>query len=237
MVGNELAQQVALVAGGSGGIGSAIVHALAERGATCVAGDTQASQPSGRWIEMDVTDDESVRAAVTAVVQQEGRLDMLVYAAGVTRDAVLWKLAVQDWDNVLAVNLRGAFCTMRHVVPEMRQRGGGSIVLIGSINGARGKRGLTAYSASKAGLTGMAKSAAREVARFGIRVNVVEPGMTRSPMTEALSNAVLREAQDETLLGRLGEPEDVANAVVFLCGPQSRHITGQVLRVDGGQYL
>lgn len=234
---HELQEQVALVTGGAGGIGAAVVEAFEARGARCVVADTKAGASSDAWIETDVTDDASVAHAVSTCVERHGRLDALVHAAGVTRDAVLWKLPLEHWDTVLAVNLRGAFLSMRHAVPHMRRLGGGSIVLIGSINGSRGKFGLTAYSASKAGLIGLAKSAAHEVARFGVRVNVVEPGMVRTPMTENLSDDVKREAERETLLGRLGEPEDIAAATLFLCGSGARHITGQILRVDGGQYL
>jgi len=232
----EFEQRVALVFGGAGGIGTAVVSALERRGARCVVADLQPGT-AGRWIEADLREEAAVRDAVASVVEHEQRLDLLVHAAGITRDAVLWKLPVSDWDSVLAVNLRSAFLALRYGVPVLRRGGGGSIVLIGSINGARGKFGLTAYAASKAGLIGLAKSAAREVGRFDIRVNVVEPGMTQSAMTEALAVDVRQEALRETLLGRLGEPEDVAEAVAFLCGPQSRHVTGQVLRVDGGQYL
>jgi 3-oxoacyl-[acyl-carrier protein] reductase len=189
------------------------------------------------WVKCDVTDDASVAAAVRRVADDHGRIDIVVHAAGVTRDAVLWKLPVADWDLVHNVNLRGAFLLLRHAVPVMRQGGGGRIVLVGSINGSRGKFGLTAYSASKAGLIGLAKSAAMETARFGILVNVVEPGMVRTPMTDALPEDVRRAAAAESLLGRILEPEEVAQAVLFLCGPGAGQITGQILRVDGGQSL
>jgi NAD(P)-dependent dehydrogenase (short-subunit alcohol dehydrogenase family) len=126
---------------------------------------------------------------------------------------------------------------LRRAIPVMRQGQGGRVVLIGSINGSRGKFGLTAYAASKAGLIGLARSLARETARFGILVNVVEPGMVRTPMTEALPPQVREGAARESLLGRMLEPEEVAAAVLFLCGEGGNQITGQILRVDGGQYI
>jgi NAD(P)-dependent dehydrogenase (short-subunit alcohol dehydrogenase family) len=238
MSGRELNGQVALVSGGSGGIGRAIIRAFQQAGAHAVSLDLAPPTEEGiAWVGTDMREDRSVAAAVEKTYQEHGQLDLVVHAAGVTRDAVLWKLPVSDWDLVHTVNLRGAFLLLRHAIPLMRRGPGGRIVLIGSINGSRGKFGLTAYASSKAGLIGLAKSAARETARFGILVNVVEPGMVRTPMTEALPPAVLESARQESLLGKLLEPEDVAAAVLFLCGPAGSQITGQVLRVDGGQYL
>ena len=236
--GGELAGQVALVGGGSGGIGLAIINALQQAGAHAVSFDLVPPSEDGiAWVKGDVRDDRSVAAAVECAYRQRGRLDQVVHAAGVTRDAVLWKLSVSDWDLVHGVNLRGAFLLLRHAIPTMRRGPGGRIVLIGSINGSRGKFGLTAYSSSKAGLIGLARSAARETARFGILVNVVEPGMVRTPMTAALPKEVQERAVAESLLGKLLEPEDVAAGVLFLCGPGGSQITGQVLRVDGGQFV
>jgi 3-oxoacyl-[acyl-carrier protein] reductase len=233
-----LAGKVTVVTGGSGGIGSAIIDTFQQAGALAFSLDM--GKPAGDgipWIRTDVTSDDSVRAAVEKVFQERGRLDLVVHAAGVTRDAVLWKLPVADWDLVHSVNLRGAFLLLRHTVPLLRQGKGGRVVLIGSINGSRGKFGLAAYASSKAGLNGLARSAARELARFGILVNVVEPGMVRTPMTEALPPAVRDAAARESLLGRLLEPEEVAAAVLFLCSAGANQITGQILRVDGGQYI
>jgi len=234
----ELAGQVAVVTGGSGAIGSAILHALQSAGACAISLDVKAPAEKGlRWVECDVRDDASMARAVETVAKEHGRIDCAIHAAGVSRDAVVWKLTVDDWDLIQAVNLRGAFLLLRHAVPVMRNGGSGRVVLIGSINGSRGKFGTSAYSASKAGLLGLAKSVARETARFGILVNVVEPGWVRTPLTEAVPKEVRDAALAESLLGRFVEPEDVAASVLFLCGPGARSITGQILRVDGGQFL
>jgi NAD(P)-dependent dehydrogenase (short-subunit alcohol dehydrogenase family) len=271
---SDLAGRVAIVTGGSGGIGRAIMKALAAEGARVVCLDLAEPSPtvwsaaatlplsnersdapqrdssaaaleSGspaaalqtEWVACDVRDDASVANAIAQVLETYERIDIAVHAAGISRDAVVWKLSVEEWDEVHEVNLRGAFLLARHVVPVMRDGGSGRIILIGSINGSRGKFGTSAYSASKAGLVGFAKSIARETGRFGILVNVVEPGWVRTPLTEAAPQSVRDHALGETLLGELVEPEDVAAAVVFLAGPQSRRVTGQILRVDAGQYL
>lgn len=232
------AGRVAAVFGGSGGIGRSIIHALQAAGAQTVSLDVVAPQPPDfPWITCDVRDDVSVASAVQQVLQKHERLDFAIYAAGVSSDAVLWKLSLEEWDRVLGVNLRGAFLALRHVIPAMRAGGGGRIVLIGSINGSRGKFGTSAYSASKAGLVGLARTAARELGRFGICVNVIEPGWVRTPLTERLPEKFRAEAERETLLGSLTEPKDIAAAVCFLCGSGGRRITGQILRVDAGQFL
>ncbi len=242
----ELTGRVAVVTGGSGGIGTAILRALAGADATAISLDVVAppktdarsgSRPRLPFVPCDVRDDASVREAIRTVVQRHGRLDIAVYAAGISREAVTWKLAVEDWDLIHTVNLRGAFLLLRHAIPAMRQTGGGRVVLIGSINGSRGKLGTVAYSASKAGLLGLAKTVARETGRFGICVNVVEPGWVRTPLTESLPEDIREAARRETLLGSLTEPGDVAAAVRFLCGPGAARVTGQILRVDAGQLL
>ncbi|HUP61629.1 MAG TPA: SDR family NAD(P)-dependent oxidoreductase [Thermoanaerobaculia bacterium] len=224
--------EVAVVTGGSGGIGCVIVSALRETGATVVNLDLESAD-----VVCDVRDDASVARAIARVLELHGRIDIVVHAAGIARDAVVWKLAVDDWDLVQQVNLRGAFLLLRHTIPAMRNGGGGRVILIGSINGSRGKFGTSAYAASKAGLIGFAKSVSRETGRLGIRINIVEPGWVRTPLTDSLPDSVRQQALDETLLGELVEPEDIAAAVVFLAGPGGRRMTGQVLRVDAGQYL
>jgi NAD(P)-dependent dehydrogenase (short-subunit alcohol dehydrogenase family) len=233
----EISGKVAVVTGGSGAIGSAIVQALCAAGAKAFSLDVTPSAGNTPWVKCDVRDDASVAAAVAEVARQTGRLDIVVHAAGVSRDAVVWKLSVEDWDFTQAVNLRGAFLLLRHALPLMREKNGGRIVFVGSINGSRGKFGTSAYSASKAGLLGLAKSVAREVGRFGVLVNVIEPGWVRTPLTEKVPQQIRDAALAESLVGSFLDPEDVAAAVVFLCGPGGRRITGQILRVDGGQFL
>ncbi len=234
----ELEGKVAVVTGGSGAIGTAIVSALAAAGATAVAFDVASPAHShAPWIACDVRGDDSVAHAVRTVNAQYGRLDIAVHAAGISRDAVVWKLAVEDWDLVQQVNLRGAFLLLRHSIPLMRKQGGGRVVLIGSINGSRGKFGTATYSASKAGLLGLAKTVARETGRFGVFVNVIEPGWVRTPLTESVPQRVREAALAESVVGEFLEPSDVAAAALFLCGEGGRRITGQVFRVDGGQSL
>jgi len=233
----ELAGKVAVVTGGSGAIGGAIVRALQHAGAKAISLDLAESRDIP-WKKCDVRDDASVASAVAEIVGQHGPIDIAVHAAGVSRDAVVWKLALEDWDFVQSVNLRGAFSLVRHVIPGMREgKRGGRVVLIGSINGSRGKFGTAAYSASKAGLLGLSKTVAREVGRFGITVNVIEPGWVRTPLTEKIPLEIREAALKESLVGSFLDPEDVAAAVLYLSGPGGKRITGQVLRVDGGQFL
>lgn len=239
MAAKGLSGKVAAVSGGSGAIGGAIVSALREQGATAICLDVVAPKEAGTpFLECDIRQSASVGSAIGEIERTHGRLDILVHAAGVSRDAVVWKLTPEDWDLIVGVNLRGAFLLTHHALPLMRRHeGGGRIVLIGSINGSRGKFGTSAYSASKAGLIGFAKSVARESGRFGITLNVVEPGWVRTPMTEKTPQKIQDAALAESLLGTFLDPEDVAESVLFLCGPGGQRITGQILRVDGGQFL
>jgi NAD(P)-dependent dehydrogenase (short-subunit alcohol dehydrogenase family) len=235
----SLEGRVAMVTGGAGEIGTAIVRVLAEAGADVACVDLPGkSCPEGAvGFECDLGDASAIPALVDRVHDRFERLDVLVHCAGVTRDAVIWKMDPEDWNTVIRVNLDSAFHLLRAAVPMMRKRSAGSVVLISSINGERGKFGQANYAASKAGLIGLGRTAARELGRFGIRVNVVAPGFIETPMTASLPEQFRREAIEETALGRMGQPQDVAAAVLFLCSGMAQHVTGQVLRVDGGQLM
>ncbi len=230
--------RVALVAGGAGGIGSAIVSCLAEAGARVVVVDRDArAEGSVEAVACDLTDPGAVSRRVAEVAERHGRIDLVVHAAGITRDAGLTRLSDADWRTVMAANVDSAFFLLRAAGPALRTAGGGAVVLVSSINGERGKAGQANYAASKGALNALARTAAREWGRHRIRVNVVAPGWIETPMTAPLPEAVRQRALDETALGRLGQPVDVARVVWFLVSDASRHVTGQVLRVDGGQVI
>lgn len=235
----ELRGRVAAVTGGAGAIGAAICRRLHECGATVYCLDRPGQQaPAGAVaLSCDVTQASGVARAVVEIDRAAGRLDIVVHAAGISRDGRVWKTTADDWNLVIATNLTSAFHLLHDAVPLMRRAGSGVVVFISSINGERGKIGQTSYAASKAGLNALARTAARELGGFGIRVNAVAPGWIDTPMTAGLSGDLRQRAQDESALGRLGEPDDVARAVLFLVSDFGRHITGQVLRVDGGQLI
>jgi len=231
--------KVALVTGGGGGIGRAVVRSLLRAGAQVASADLagRPCEEGAASLPCDLSATDSGAVLIRAFSEQFDRLDVVVHCAGVTRDGVSWKLDDEAWRTVMSVNLDSAFLLMREAVPLLRAGGGGSVVLISSINGERGKFGQANYAASKAGLIGFGRSVARETGRFGIRVNVVAPGLIDTEMTASLPEEARRKAIEETALGVAGKPEDVAAAVLFLASPMSRHITGQVLRVDGGQLM
>jgi acetoacetyl-CoA reductase/3-oxoacyl-[acyl-carrier protein] reductase len=230
--------RVAVVAGGAGAIGSAIAARLAECGARVFVVDrSECPAPAPvTAVKCDLTQSSAVTGAIEGIHRGEGRLDILVHAAGITRDASVSRLTDEDWRAVMATNLESAFTLVRAAIPALRD-GGGSIVLISSINGTRGKVGQAAYAASKAGLEALARTSARELGSSGVRVNAVAPGWIDTPMTAAVPEAFRLRATAESVLGRVGAPDDVARAVLFLVSDFSRHVTGQVLRVDGGQLI
>jgi 3-oxoacyl-[acyl-carrier protein] reductase len=244
MNGFDLAGKVVVVTGAASGIGAATVRRLLAEGAHVAAADrvpvaAHGPADAARFepIVCDVTKPDEVARALDRAVARFGRLDAVAHCAGVTADDVVWKLDDERWRQVLAVNLDGSFHVVRAAVPVLRKHGGGSIVLISSILGLRGGFGSANYAASKAGVIALAKSAAAEVGAFGIRVNALAPGLIDTPMTARLPDPVKAAARQAAALGRFGEPDEVADAILFLCSPRSRYITGTVLRIDGGQCM
>lgn len=243
----ELEGQIALVTGGSRGIGLGIAESLAEAGArvAVIGRDGERAEaaagrlPGGEHLGLacDVADPSEAAATVARVEEELGGIGVLVNNAGITRDNILLRLKDEDWDDVIAVNLKGTFNMTRSVVRGMMKRRDGVVLNISSVVGLAGNAGQTNYAASKAGIIGFTKSVARELASRGIRCNAIAPGYVETDMTGALS-----EEQTETLmaqipLGRLGTPSDVAGVARFLAGPSARYITGQVIAVDGGMVM
>ena len=228
----------ALVTGASRGIGYAIAVSLAEAGATVVVSyrsgaeeaEALAAEIDGRAVQADVSDPESARA----LVETAGDLDILVNNAGVTRDGLLVRMSDDDWQTVIDTNLASCFYTSRAAVRGMMKRRSGSIVNISSIVGIHGNWGQTNYAASKAGIIGFTKALARELGSRNVRANVVVPGYVKTRLTDVLPDDATGAMLENTPLGRLGDPEDVAGAVRFLCSDDASFITGAVLLVDGG---
>jgi len=168
-----------------------------------------------------------------------GRIDILVNNAGISRDGVCWKMTEEQWDRVIEVNLKGYFNLTRHVAPLFKEQKSGKIINVTSINGIRGKFGQSNYSASKAGVIGYTKALAKELGAFGVNVNAVAPGLIETSMLRESDSRdkIIDMAMNEIVLKRVGQPEDVANAIAFLASEKARHITGEVVKVDGGQYI
>lgn len=238
--------RVAIVTGGLGGIGRAICRQLAERGVHVVAADLPADAARldafaadmaglpATTIAVDVGDAESCAAAIRDVETRHGRIDILVNAAGITRDATLRKMDAAQWDDVLRINLDSAFHLCRAAVEGMVTRGFGRIVNISSVSGQTGNFGQTNYAAAKAGLHGFTMSLAREVAAKGITVNSLSPGYVETPMTSKMPPEVLARTVASVPVGRVGQPDDIARAVVFLTADDASYITGINLPVNGG---
>jgi len=243
----ELQGQVALVTGGSRGIGLAIAEELANAGAkiAVVARDEARAQAAAeglpgeghRGYGCDVADPEAVNALVRRVEDELGSLDVLVNNAGVTRDNVLMRLKDDDWNAVIDTNLRGAFNTIRAASRGMMKRRQGRVINITSVVGITGNKGQSNYAASKAGVIGLTKAVAKELASRGVLVNAVAPGYIETDMTADLPDAARDALMGQIALGRLGRPQDIAPAVRFLAGPGAQYITGQVLVVDGGMVM
>ena len=234
----KLDGKVAIVTGASRGIGAAIVRKLADEGAQVVACARSIESCAGAalCLKVDVSNSAEVDACVKASVEKFGKVDILVNNAGITRDGLLMRMGDEDWDQVLDINLKGAFLFTRAVTrPMMKNReAGGTIVNISSVVGITGNAGQANYAASKGGLIALTKTVAKELGSRNIRCNAVAPGFIESKMTEGLSDEVKRSCMDSTSLKRFGKPEDVANAVAWLCGDDASYVTGQVIGVNGG---
>jgi 3-oxoacyl-[acyl-carrier protein] reductase len=240
----------AIVTGGSIGIGSAIALKLADYGANVAIIDrnhleeaeeviikVKASGRKGNVFQADISIFSDAGKMVDSVVNEFGKLDILVNNAGINWDGVIWKMTEEQWDKVIDINLKGYFNYIRAVAPIFREQKSGKIVNVTSINGLRGKFGQSNYSASKAGIIGLTKTIARELGKYGVNVNAVAPGLIETDMIKQASEEIRKMAIEEIVLKRIGQPEEVANVVVFLCSELARHITGEVIKVDGGQYI
>ena len=239
--------RVALVTGSSRGIGEAIALRLAQEGAKVAVNYHTGEEAAARVVEAiaasggdavsigaDVSREDQVNTLVKRVLEHWQKLDILVNNAGITRDRLLLRMSSQDWDEVLNVNLRGAYMCTRAALPHMVRRRHGRIVNVSSVVGLSGNPGQANYAASKAGLIGLTKAVAREVASRNITVNAVAPGYIVTDMVQNLPEEVQKSVLEHIPLARFGAPEDVASAVAFLCSDGAGYITGQVIGIDGG---
>ncbi len=241
--------RVALVTGATRGIGKAILHALAARGAivagtaTSDAGaetiraELAAAGFKGEGLKLDVTDAGAVDVAVDGLLGRHGRIDILVNNAGITRDNLLMRMKDEEWSSILETNLTSVFRLSRAVLRPMMKARYGRIVSIASVVGVAGNAGQTNYAAAKAGMIGFSKSLAQEVGSRGITVNCVAPGFIDTDMTRTLPEAAKTKLLEKIPLGKLGTPEDIANAVAFLASEGAGYVTGSTLHVNGGMYM
>jgi 3-oxoacyl-[acyl-carrier protein] reductase len=240
----------AIVTGGSLGIGAAIALDLADNGANvalnfrkhkdeaqAIIDQVIAKGRKGLLVQADVSNFNDAQRMVDTVVKEFGGLDILVCNAGINWDGVIWKMTEEQWDTVINIDLKGYFNYVRAVAPIFREKNYGRIVNLTSINGMRGKFGQTNYAAAKAGIIGLTKAAAKELGKNQVTVNAVAPGLILTDMMDQMPEEAKQTSLNETVLKKLGEPEDVAHLVTFLCSNQARHITGEVIKVDGGPYI
>lgn len=246
----SLANKIALVTGGSRGIGKAIVLELAKSGAHVAinfAGNREAAEQVAQEVEAlgrksmllqaNVADSTAVQAMVKQVIDQFGQIDILVNNAGITRDNLMMRMKEEEWDDVLNINLKGVFNCTKAVTRQMMKQRSGRIINISSVVGAMGNAGQANYAAAKAGVIGLTKSAARELASRGITVNAVAPGFITTDMTAVLDEEIIKQLTAQIPLSRLGQPEDIAKAVRFLASDEASYMTGQTLHIDGGMYM
>lgn len=240
----------ALVTGAGRGIGKAIALELAAKGAFVIVnynGSKDAAEQTVAEIkaaggdavayQCSVSDYEACGAMITALIKEYALIDILVNNAGITRDGLLMKMSEEDFDAVINTNLKGCFNTIRHMSRYFLKQRAGKIINISSVSGILGNAGQANYSASKAGVIGLTKAVARELASRGINVNAVAPGFVETDMTDALSDSVKENLKSQIPLGKIGHPQDIAKAVAFLASPDADYITGQVLSVDGGMAI
>lgn len=243
----DLSGKIALVSGASRGIGAAIADTLAAAGATVIGTATSESgaaaigerlaQWNGVGRVLNAAEDNAVENLIAAVEQEFGKLDILVNNAGITRDNLLMRMKEEEWDAIMDVNLKSVFRASKSVLRGMMKQRSGRIITITSVVGSMGNAGQTNYAAAKAALAGFSKSLAREVGSRGITVNCVAPGFIDTDMTRALPDETRKMFTDQTALGRFGDPQDIADAVLFLASEQARYITGQTLHVNGGMLM
>jgi 3-oxoacyl-[acyl-carrier protein] reductase len=242
----------AIITGGSQGIGTAASLELAREGANvcltyrrhedearAVVDQIEKMGRKAICVACDIAVFSEAEAAVKAAMDAFGRIDILVNNAGMNWDGVCWKMSEEQWDRVIAVNLKGYFNFTRQVAPLLKGQKYGKIINVTSINGMRGKFGQTNYSASKAGIIGFTKSVAKELGAFGVNVNAVAPGLIETAMLKdsEARDKIIDLAMAEMALKRIGQPEDLASVIAFLASDRARHITGEIVKVDGGQYI
>ena len=247
MLTQNLSQKIALVTGASRGIGAAIADSLAQAGATVIgtavreAGAAAVGQRLAQWQGhgrvLQITEENSIENLIADIEKEFGKLDILVNNAGITRDNLLMRMKEEEWDEIMQVNLKSVFRASKAVLRGMMKQRSGRIISITSVVGTMGNAGQSNYAAAKAGLIGFSKSLAREVGSRGITVNCVAPGFIDTAMTQALPEEVRAAFTAQTSLGKFGEADDVAAAVLFLASEQARYITGQTLHVNGGMLM
>lgn len=247
MSSQDLSGKIALVTGASRGIGAAIADTLAQAGATVIGTATSDSgaaaigerlaQWNGQGRALNAAEADGIENMIADIEKEFGKLDILVNNAGITRDNLLMRMKEEEWDEIMQVNLKSVFRASKAVLRGMMKQRSGRIINITSVVGAMGNAGQANYAAAKAGLMGFAKSMAREVGSRGITVNCIAPGFINTDMTRALPEEVRKTFEAQTALGRFGDAQDIADAVLFLASDQAKYITGQTLHVNGGMLM
>lgn len=238
----RLENKVAIITGGARGLGKAMAEIFTREGAKVIAVDMEEltyENPNVEGYKLDVANSEACKEFFDYIVDKYGRIDVLVNNAGITRDAMTRKMTDEQWDLVIDVNLKGVFNLTRHVGPYMQSQGGGSIINISSVVGEFGNIGQANYAATKAGVIGLTKTWAKEFAlkNGNVRVNAIAPGYTMTDILKTVPQDLLDKFAAQTMLGRLGQPEEIANAALFLASDESSYITGHTLSVNGGMRL